>query len=278
MKLFIFTLTSAVLLNFNTAFAAVAPLPSDNLLKNPWFRDSADKPSLEYWVDATGPLGGWGASDKPGNPSPNDAVGTAARLSVGEDGLAVTIPINYPAYLYQVVASDPAKKTLKFDMFWVAHTVKPAQVTVYGGASASGPWTQVWQPFNKTYTQTIIPPAGTGPANAYLWNYYSALTSVVSTTIPVGYPYYKVEVHAILPDEEGGFKITGMYFANGSEPTDPVDPGPIDTDPRPDPVDPGDTDPRPRKDRATHKENRRSVADEIVNAVHKLVKAVNRPN
>ncbi len=260
MKSFISFIVIVFLFSLNTAiFAAVPQLPSDNLLKNPWFRDSLNKPSLQDWVDATGPLGHWVASDKPGNPSPDNAVGTSARISVGEEGgLAATIPVNYPAYLYQVVPADPSKKTLKFDMYWVTHTVKPVTVTVYGSNSANGPWTQVWVPFNKTFTQAYVPPAGSGPANAYLWNYYSNMTDMVSTTISTGYPYYKLQVYAVLPDEAGGLKLTGMYFANGSAPIVPnpdPDPDPI---PVPDPIRPGDTDPRPTTGGHSGSHNKRS--------------------
>jgi hypothetical protein len=46
-----------------------------------------------------------------------------------------------------------------------------------------------------------------------LWRHYSELTDLVTTTLPTGYPFYKVEIHAKLPDKSGGFKITGVYFA-----------------------------------------------------------------
>jgi hypothetical protein len=43
-------------------------------------------------------------------------------------------------------------------------------------------------------------------------------TEFLETMIENGYDYYKIEIHARLP-EEGvvGFKITGIYFAAASE-------------------------------------------------------------
>lgn len=186
---------------------------SFNLLANPWFR-SGTVPSLDGWTDATGPDGHWIASQKPGNPSPDNIEGTAARISTGRsDGGNPTIPINYDAYLYQIVSADPNKTVLSFDMYWVTHTVNPAEVTIYGSQSFNGPWEYVWKPFYKVVTKTLKPPTGAS-VNEWLWNYYSNSTNMVTTTLPEkGYPYYKVEVHAKLPDTMGGFKITGMYFS-----------------------------------------------------------------
>ncbi|MFY9564435.1 MAG: hypothetical protein WAQ71_09530, partial [Limnochordia bacterium] len=149
----------------------VDPLPADNLIENPWFR-IGDQPSLAGWVEATPGPGGWTASQKQGNPTPDDVIGTAARISTGRGDMRTgwTVDPGVDAALYQIVAADPAKRTLKFDMFWVAHTINPAKVTVFGGDSENGPWTELWQPF------------------------------------------YKVEISGNLPDEKGGLKITGVYF------------------------------------------------------------------
>lgn len=182
---------------------------SVNLIQNPWF-----KSGFVGWVDATGPEGHWSISQKPGNPSPDAEDGTSARISTGRgDGeTGATVPINYDAYLYQIVQADPTKSYLEFDMYWVAHTINPGEVTIYGGSGNSGPWQEVWKPFHKVILTVLKPPPGTGSHNQYLWDYYSATTSMVGKDIGAGYPYYKLELHGNLPDESGGFKVTGIHF------------------------------------------------------------------
>lgn len=190
----------------------VPQLPEDNLIKNPWFR-TGNRPSLDYWVEATPSAGGWVASQKPGNPTQDNTIGTAARISTGRgtDNRGRTVEPGVDTYLYQIVSADPQKRTLKFDMYWVTHTVDPVEVTIYGGSSADGPWTEIWKPFYQRHTKMIIPTSGRGQD---LWKYYSETTDMVTMTLPnTGYPYYKIEIHANLPDKHGGLKITGVYFA-----------------------------------------------------------------
>jgi hypothetical protein len=190
-------------------------LPADNLLQNPWFQDPNDpeEPSLAGWVDETPGSGFWSLSNKPSDPTSGGFTnGAAARVSVGRGDSPKTVEIGEDAYLTQVVSADASKTTLKFFMHWVTHTVKPADVTIFGGNSPSGPWTQVWVPFNQSVSEAIKPPAGTEAAT-YLWKLYTASTPMVQTTLAQGYPYYKLQVHANLPDEMGGFKFTGVYFA-----------------------------------------------------------------
>jgi hypothetical protein len=190
----------------------VSPLPEDNLIQNPWFR-TGSKPSLDYWTEATLLDGGWGASQKPGNPTPDEVVGTAARISTGRgvERRGKSVDIGVDAYLYQVVSADPKKSTLKFNMYWVTHTVDPVEVIIYGGSSLDGPWTEVWKPFYQVHTKTIRPSSGRGQD---MWKYYSEATDMMTVTLQTtGYPYYKLEIHGRLPDEQGGLKITGVYFA-----------------------------------------------------------------
>lgn len=198
------------------AMAREAVLPDDNLIVNPWFR-TGTRPSLDGWVAVGPPGGGWQPSQKPGNPTPDDVVGTAARLSTGRgvDRAGRTIDPNQFASLIQVVATDPDHRGLRFHMHWVAHTVDPVIVTVYGGPTPEGPWEEVWVPFVQRHTRVIRPESGRGND---LWDYYTALTPPVSTTLERGYPYYRVEISASLPDLQGGLKITGVYFTAAPEP------------------------------------------------------------
>ena len=163
--------------------------------------------------------GHWqGDTTKWGNPTPDDEAGSAARISTGrraDSDVGKTVDIGKDAYLYQVVAANPANKTLKFDMFWVTHTVNPGEVDVYGGPSETGPWTQLWRPFHQVHLKPVRPPEGR--SGNLLWRHYSDLTDLVTTTIPAGHPYYKIVVRGNLPDKSGGFKITGIYFSATSE-------------------------------------------------------------
>lgn len=117
----------------------VCPLPEDNLIANPWFRNGT-RPSLDGWTVVRAPSGGWEPSQKLGNPTPDDVVGTAARLSTGRgaERTGRTIDPGEFSSLVQVVAADPAQGVLKFSMYWVAHTVDPVVVTVYGGPAPMG--------------------------------------------------------------------------------------------------------------------------------------------
>lgn len=272
----------------------VPPLPSNNLIRNPWFTDGSG-PSLVEWIDTTGPLGFWAASDKDGNPTPFNMIGTSARLSTGrgEDGAGATIIPNYDAYLSQVVSADKTQTTLLFDLYWVAHTIKPAEFIIYGSTNPNGPWTELWKPFNKTLITVLIPPPGTGSHNEWLWQYYSNTTSIVSTTIPAGYPYYKIQAHVNLPDEFGGFKMTGIYFAtSGSKPGVPtptptpfITPSPIPIsirpsitptitpiiiDPTPTFIDPGDIRPLDQRIEKVRREDKNSIR-EVINDIRQRI-------
>lgn len=198
-------------------------LPSDNLIFNPWFRSTNDnsKAGLDGWTDGNGPNADWTRSQKSSNPSPDlivsgrcgnvpDYCGTAAKLSA-DDGRG---EVGSDAYLYQVVDANPNNTHLKFFTHWVAHAVDPAEVTIYGGDSQNGPWTEVWVPFHQIVEYD--------PGELDLWQDMTAVTPEVETTISNGYPYYKVEMHVNLPSPEG-FKFTGVYFTavadQSSEPT-----------------------------------------------------------
>jgi hypothetical protein len=192
------------------AAETMPPLPEDNLVVNPWFR-TGNKPSLEGWLRIPADQG-WGASQKEGNPTPDKVAGTAARVSTGrtvEERGQNTKP-KQDVYLYQIIPADPAKRTLKFDMYWVTHTLNPGEVNILGANSKDGPWTQLWRPFYQVHTKMVIPASRRGND---LWPHYSDLTDLVKTNLSIGFPYYKLEVHANLPDASGGFKITGIYFA-----------------------------------------------------------------
>jgi hypothetical protein len=198
------------------------PLPEDNLVVNPWFR-TGSKPSIDGW-SRTPADRGWSPSQKEGNPTPDKLAGTAARVSTGRtvENRGQNTRAKEDVYLYQVMPADPAKLALKFDMYWVTHTLNPGEVNIYGSDSKDGPWTQLWQPFYQVHTKVVIPASRRGND---LWPHYSDLTDLVTTNLAKGYPFYKLEVHANLPDASGGFKISGVYFAaaNAAEGKTPSD-------------------------------------------------------
>jgi hypothetical protein len=209
----------------------VAPLPGGNLLANPWFRsyDNPNVSALDGWTDAAGTDRYWSTSQKESDPSPEIVVsgvcgnqsvycGTSARLkdTPGSSGGVGVRGID--AHLYQVVSADSSNKKLKFFAHWVSHLIDPAEVVIYGGDNPVGPWTQVWVPFHVVVTELVHPPDGCG--STCLWEE----TGWLETVLPHGYSYYKIEIHARLPEEGTvGFKISGIYFsvvdANSSDPT-----------------------------------------------------------
>ncbi|WP_420628175.1 hypothetical protein [Candidatus Leptofilum sp.] len=197
------------LLGSGTAVLAqtiVDPLPENNLIENPWFREG-NRPSLAGWTDAAGNNVIWSLSQKQSNPSPDQVIGTSARLAFGSGQGGGTGQDGVDSYLYQVVAADPSLTHLQFKIHWVTQWIDRAAVTIYGGSSADGPWTAVWVPLD------IDQSTSTGGA----WTQ----TELLDTTISEGFPFYKVELFGRYPEgRQQGAKYTGVYFAidgNGGE-------------------------------------------------------------
>jgi len=204
------------------------PLPDDNLIVNPWFRSAEDphKAGLDGWTNELTDGVGWGISQKVDNPSPEILVsgdcafepvycGTGARWAEERlDGEKMTYP-GLDVYLHQVVATDPAHRRLSFSMHWVNHRIDVAEVLVFGSQGPNGPWELVWLPITISQDENPLPCCVPGH-NDLPW----FETAVLSTTLPMGYPYYKLVLHARYPapDRESGnvgVKITGVYFSSG---------------------------------------------------------------
>ena len=198
----LYLLLLIVLLGSSTAVFAqtvVAPLPDNNLIQNPWFRNG-NQPSLEAWTDAAGSNVIWSLSQKRSNPSPDDVSGTSARLAFGSGQGGGTGEGGVDAYLYQVVAADPALTHLQFKIHWVTQWIDRATVTIYGGSSENGPWTAVWVPLDVDQTTT------SGGA----WTQ----TELLDTTIAAGFPFYKIELFGRYPaGRQQGVKYTGVFFS-----------------------------------------------------------------
>lgn len=201
-RIFILLITIALLLVSGTAVLAqtlVEPLPDNNLVENPWFREG-NQPSLAGWTDAAGANVIWSLSQKQSNPSPNQVLGTSARLAFGSGQGGGTGQGGVDAYLYQIVAADASLSHLQFKIHWVTQWIDRATVTIFGGNSADGPWTAVWVPLD------IDQSTSTGGA----WTQ----TELLDTTIAEGFPYYKIELFGRYPDgRQQGVKYTGVYFS-----------------------------------------------------------------
>jgi hypothetical protein len=211
-----------ILLGSGTAVFAqtiVDPLPDNNLVQNPWFRNG-NKPSLESWTDAAGSNVIWSLSQKQSNPGPDSVLGTSARLAFGSGQGGGTGQGGVDAYLYQVVAADAAQTHLQFKIHWVTQWIDRATVTIYGGSSATGPWTAVWVPLD------IDQSSSTGGA----WTQ----TELLDNTIPEGFPFYKVELFARYPEgRQQGAKFTGVYFSTDGNVGEVAEPLPTQTAPSP---------------------------------------------
>ena len=209
------------------AFAyQVPPLPTGNLIVNPWFRSFTEPTAsaLDGWTDAAGKDKYWSSSQKESNPSPDIVVsgdcgskyvycGTAARLAdtPGQSGGLGKPGVD--SYLYQIVAADKTLTKLRFFSYWVGHEIDPAEVVIYGANDPQGPWTEVWVPLHVVLDEAPKPKD---------WTHTDWLEKV----LPQGYSFYKVVIHAKLPKEGVvGFKITGIYFAVLDK--DATDPPPI---------------------------------------------------
>jgi hypothetical protein len=201
-RLFVLLLALFVLLGSSTAVLAqtiVDPLPDNNLIENPWFREG-NQPSLAGWTDAAGSNTIWSLSQKQSNPGPDQVLGTSARLAFGSGQGGGTGQAGVDAYLYQVVAAEPSLNHLRFKIHWVTQWIDRATVTIYGGNSADGPWTAVWVPLD------INQSTSTGGA----WTQ----TELLDTTIAEGFPFYKVELYGRYPEgRQQGAKYTGVYFS-----------------------------------------------------------------
>ncbi|VAW32495.1 hypothetical protein MNBD_CHLOROFLEXI01-1547 [hydrothermal vent metagenome] len=215
-------LTLFILFGSGTAVFAqtiVEPLPDNNLMQNPWFR-SGNKPSLAGWTDAAGSNVIWSLSQKQSNPGLDTVLGTSARLAFGSGQGGGTGQGGVDAYLYQVVAADASQAHLQFKIHWVTQWIDRATVTIYGGASADGPWTAVWTPLD------VDQATSTGGA----WTQ----TELLDTTIPEGFPFYKVELFARYPDgRQQGAKFTGVYFSVDGNAGEVAEPLPTETPPPP---------------------------------------------
>jgi hypothetical protein len=216
-----------------------ASLPSDNLIRNAWFRsDDCQSFSSSYWSLDAGQAP-WGGSDKTQDPTDLNCKGIwfgyAARFAENSapGGGSVFHP-NQDALLSQVVGPVSAQaQSLHFHFLFVAHRFNRLKAEIYGGNSASGPWTSVWIPLDKAWLNPGgasgqykgMCAGGTSDRNCW-WDLTTAAElgslSPLTRTVSPGYPYYKIEFLGNYPNPDGsatgdvGGKITRVYFKVGS--------------------------------------------------------------
>lgn len=170
---------------------SVLPLPSDNLIQNPWFRSAArpSKAGFDFWTHD--PY--WVTQQKDNQPSPDSVVGTAVKIGPAKYNGTGVPGVN--GYIYQVVSAPQAHDTLHFQTWWIGVYHEEFTVTVYGSINVDGPWANIWVPLSETDSTMAF------------------IQSPLYTVSPaVTYPYYKVEM--IGRFTEGlGIKFTGVYFA-----------------------------------------------------------------
>lgn len=212
----------------------VSALPADNLIKNPWFRSAAGgMPGLDDWTPGPTPFGG---SQKESNPSPDIWVapdcnnqqvycGTAIRWAEQRPACPQT-NVGKDATISQVVsvpAGHESDTALRFHTWWVSHRIEIAEVVIAAADSPTGPWTDVWTPFSKsfTYDAAASVSGGAGQDRSQEWVALTATTPLVETTLAKGYAHYRITVHARYlaspTDPCGvGVKFTGMYFSTSA--------------------------------------------------------------
>lgn len=225
------TLVTALVLVPTPALAAeVAPLPAGNLIANPWFSKVVSgqlKLDTSGWVFVGSPTWGTGNA-KPDCPGPAP-WGTSFTLRWARNsGQTPEFHPNVEVRVHAVVAANGSHRTLKFFMHWVMHRMT-LKAVVYGGQSTSGPWTQVWMPFQHTETVDYRPPDGAPRSEA--WDHFTSMPGKFDNsfapvprqvTLATGYPFYKVELRGSYPDPDStttggvGGKLTGVYFTTAT--------------------------------------------------------------
>lgn len=260
------TIRTCLLLSAASALAAApahafeaTDLPADNLVVNPWFRSPITPSSSGFgngvWLretrdgatlvaSASGdqrPAGSltFGLSQKVTNPAPSQApscggkpsCGTGARWAEDRNEGCSLERVGLDAYVRQVVAAaDPSHRHLRFSAWWVSHRIGVAEVTIYGGASASGPWTKLWTPLHVESPNVDLAasvPHPPGSDRSVEWRYLTCGTTtcstapIVQTELATGRAFYRIEIHTRYPDLQQatcdvGAKLTGIYFATSA--------------------------------------------------------------
>lgn len=220
--------SAAVLMPASPAAAhEVAPMPPGNLIANPWFtKVVAGQQRLDTtgWVFVGSPTWGTGNA-KPDCPGPAPFNTSFTLRWARNSGQTPEFHPNVEVRAHTIVTATATHRTLRFFMHWVMHRMTLSAV-VYGGPSATGPWTQVWTPFQ--HTETVVWRPSDGELKSDIWKHFTSMPGKFDdwyapvpkvTTLAQGHPYYKVELRASYPTPDAtasggvGGKLTGVYFA-----------------------------------------------------------------
>ena len=206
-RISIFVVLVFLMVSVHDVYAVNVPgLAQDNLILNPWFRSQANlsQPGLDYWTDETDSPYCMSTSQKDNNldPTPDGVVPTSARWASGT-GQGESTPGclgglgGVDGILHQVVQSDPSKRELNFQFYYVTQYNELSFVSIYGSENQDGPWTYLWTPWFSTEHGI----------SAF------SHTDLYTKTLPFGFPFYKVVFTGRYPvGNNQGFKFTGVYF------------------------------------------------------------------
>ena len=167
------------------------PLADDNLIINPWFRDSTNlTASHDGWeiTDA------WGLSQKNTNPTPDETEGTSARIGTPKAGY------NEEHRMSQIIEADATQPVILFQMWQVSRSLVELDATIFASDSPDGPWEEVWNPWNQQLSSV-----------------HWMQTPLFEKELSQGYPYYKLELMCNYSHGIAGCKYSGVYFTVTNE-------------------------------------------------------------
>ncbi len=195
---FILTVFSVAFLRFAAPALAtvntVGPLPEDNLVLNPWFRDpnNPEVQSSVHWEDDAN----WTFSTKENQPTPDLFKGHTRKASTSSFG-GLLVPFEY-AVTSTIVEANPNDTTLHYSMWWIQANPNVFDVNVYGSDSIDGEWTFVWKAFQ--HQDYDIPNMS--------WT-----NAIETTQVAQSYPFYKLEFVVNFSSLGDSVKFNGVYFA-----------------------------------------------------------------
>ncbi|MEM7330673.1 MAG: hypothetical protein AAF490_01185 [Chloroflexota bacterium] len=161
-------------------------LPEDNLIINPWFRDETNTTASHDGWEITD---AWGLSQKNTNPTPDDVVGTSARIGTPKASY------NEDHRMSQIIEADESQPVLLFQMWQVSRSLVELDATIYVSDSPDGPWEPVWTPWNQQLSSV-----------------HWMQTPLFEAELDRGYPYYKLDLSCNYSHGIAGCKFSGVYF------------------------------------------------------------------
>ena len=205
-SLWLATFIAILALGETAAAFQYAPLPADNLITNPWFREECRASTTGWTISLTSDGIGWAGSDKTQNPSDEncegDFTGFATRWA-RRSGTATEFSPSQDTTISQVVG-PVSGSTLRFHFLFVMHRMNRFRAQISGSHNPSGPFTPVWTPIDQAW----LNPGGAsgvfagacpgGQIDRDCWWDETTLAELGSLapltfTSPTPYTYYRIE-------------------------------------------------------------------------------------